>query len=230
MKTILFLLTSFLPAFTFAQSIATSVKFNCHLNEADFVVCERKPSYYYQNKIIEDTEKRKIEIRLLINKSLLMLALEESLSEGGNAVKIHSIEAQNLTEENELHISGTGFIFSLNMTISSENIPPLNVVCSAELYEGAYSNSLEVKNCTEEQELLTFADQILYITNRISPHQGEASSNLPKFDYYRPIVRITQVTQKRGPCQSKVFLTEQGCQKYEENEISKIETGVYKKR
>ena len=225
MKTVLFLLTSFLPVLAFAQSIATGEKFNCRLNEANLVECEENsPSYYFQNKIVEDTEERKVEIRLLINRGVLIPALEESL-----AVTVHSLQAKDLTKS--ASSSGQDFTFFLNMAISSESIPPLNVTCSAVLYNGSYRNFLKVENCTEERELLTF-DQgtILLIENKKSIGYGWNKKLVPQLDYYRPIMRIMQITRKRGPCQSKVFFTKEGCPGYEEEDVSKTTAGIYQEK
>ncbi len=209
MKTILFLLTSFLPAFTFSQS-----------------------TYYYQNKIVEDTEKRKIEIRLLIDKDLLVPTLEESLSGGGDdAVKIHSIEAQNLTKGSRYYrISGTDFTFSLNMKISlKDEDEHFSIVCSTKLQGDVDFNYLHVLNCTEEQELLTFEYQRSILSIVSVSNRKAAADYYNSSDYYRPIVRVTQITTSRR-CKNNIFPTEQGCPKYRKDEISKIEVAVYKER
>ena len=230
MKTVLFLLASFLPMFAFTQPkvihIPKKDPYNCRITAANQVECGRRSSsYYWQNKIVEETEERKVEIRLLMDKGLLIPALEESLSEGSDAVKVHSLRAKYLTEADQ--ILGIGFVFFLNMEISLKN-ESYSVDCLMSIHSDTYSNSLTVAKCAEERELLTFdQDKILSIGNQKPNRYGWGKKLVSELDYYRPIVRITQITRKRGSCQSKVFFTEEGCPQYEKDEISKTGAGVY---
>ena len=196
-------------------------KYRCHLDEESRLTeCKEKfTSHYYQNKIVENTEERETEIRLLIDTNLLFPMLEKSLRKGGNGVKIHSLRVQDLNKSpNDFRIS---FTFTLKMFIATEASPPLNAVCSVEVYGDTHLNALIVGNCFEERipELLNIyrRDRILSINHdeilSISNHKNYDDSSPLQFNYHRPIIRVTQQTIHHG-----------------EGRTSKMEVGVYQER
>ena len=186
-------------------------------------------SYYYHNETIEDSS-GKIEISIQIDRDFFIPALERSLSED-SSVKVHSIEIQDLFNEGPL-FTGIGSTFPLNIKVSMQG-KDYNVVCSVHLFGSGNmvtGSNLIVERCREEQGLLTFTvSPLLAISNVTEAFILAIGTKL--YDYDQPIVEIKQTTTKYRLCQSKVFITEQGCPEEVNRHATKImKVGVYKRK